>query len=286
MGGGRTEVNVGALLPKRAAIVGTVLRARPLEEKIDISRRFAAEVLPLFDAGAVRPVIDSRFAARRHRRGPRPHGVQRQRRQDPRRRPRLAHGVAGPVESGGVGGECGQIASVSMAGPTDDETQPRDRRGDLLFLGIGLGALGLLLFLARDLAPVTGVLTSELARALGIVFLVLGVVAAVAEVGLMLERDGGPGWSRRRGRGAVAPVHAATGGTDGSDGEVRVDPPADVVAAGPTRDPEEAPVEEAVDELLPDDAVTADDAERPVAAHPASPSIEAFGFAALDRPRP
>ncbi len=61
MGGGRTEVNVGALLPKRATLVGTVLRARPLEEKIAISRRFAAEVLALFDAGLVRPVIDSRF---------------------------------------------------------------------------------------------------------------------------------------------------------------------------------------------------------------------------------
>jgi putative PIG3 family NAD(P)H quinone oxidoreductase len=61
MAGGRTEVNVGALLPKRATIVGTVLRARPLEEKIAVSRQFAAEVLPLFDAGLVRPVIDSRY---------------------------------------------------------------------------------------------------------------------------------------------------------------------------------------------------------------------------------
>ncbi len=61
MGGGRTEVNVGALLPKRATIVGTVLRGRPIEEKIAITRRFAAEVLPLFESGAVHPVIDSRF---------------------------------------------------------------------------------------------------------------------------------------------------------------------------------------------------------------------------------
>jgi len=61
MGGGRTEVNVGALLPKRATLVGTVLRGRPLEEKIATTRRFAAEVLPLFDAGAVRPVVDSRY---------------------------------------------------------------------------------------------------------------------------------------------------------------------------------------------------------------------------------
>jgi putative PIG3 family NAD(P)H quinone oxidoreductase len=61
MGGGQTPVNLGLMLPKRATITGTVLRARPLEEKIAISRRFAAEVLPLFDAGALRPVIDSRY---------------------------------------------------------------------------------------------------------------------------------------------------------------------------------------------------------------------------------
>jgi NADPH:quinone reductase len=52
---------LGLLLPKRAAIVGTVLRARPLEEKIAVTQRFAAEVLPLFDDGRLRPVIDSRY---------------------------------------------------------------------------------------------------------------------------------------------------------------------------------------------------------------------------------
>jgi len=62
MGSGRTEVNIGMMLPKRASLIGTVLRARPLEEKIAISQRFAAEFLPLFDAGVVTPVIDSRYA--------------------------------------------------------------------------------------------------------------------------------------------------------------------------------------------------------------------------------
>lgn len=62
MGSGRTEVNIGMMLPKRASLIGTVLRARPLEEKIAISQRFAAEILPLFDAGVVSPVIDSRYA--------------------------------------------------------------------------------------------------------------------------------------------------------------------------------------------------------------------------------
>jgi NADPH2:quinone reductase len=61
MGGGVASVNVGKLLPKRAAIIGTVLRARPLEEKIAVTQRFGAELLPLFDHGRLRPVIDSRF---------------------------------------------------------------------------------------------------------------------------------------------------------------------------------------------------------------------------------
>lgn len=61
MGGGVASVNVGMLLPKRASLIGTVLRARPLEEKIAITRRFAREMLPRFDDGTLRPVIDSRY---------------------------------------------------------------------------------------------------------------------------------------------------------------------------------------------------------------------------------
>ena len=61
MGGGRTQIDLGALLPRRAHLVGTVLRARPLEEKAAASQRFAAEVVPAIEAGAVRPVIDRRY---------------------------------------------------------------------------------------------------------------------------------------------------------------------------------------------------------------------------------
>ena len=61
MAGGGPGLNVAKLLPKRATIVGTVLRSRPLEEKIAVSRRFAREVLPLFDRGLLRPVVDSRY---------------------------------------------------------------------------------------------------------------------------------------------------------------------------------------------------------------------------------
>ena len=83
MGGGTAAVNLGLLLTKRVRWVGTVLRSRPLEEKATISRRFADEVLPLFSAGALRPVIDTRFPLDRGRRRPPPHGGRRQRRQDP-----------------------------------------------------------------------------------------------------------------------------------------------------------------------------------------------------------
>jgi putative PIG3 family NAD(P)H quinone oxidoreductase len=61
MGGGNTPFNLGALMPKRASLTGTVLRARPLEEKIALSQRFSSEITPLFESGLLRPVIDRRY---------------------------------------------------------------------------------------------------------------------------------------------------------------------------------------------------------------------------------
>jgi putative PIG3 family NAD(P)H quinone oxidoreductase len=61
MGGGATPVEVGLLLAKRCRWIGTTLRARPLEQKIALTQRFVAEVVPLFEQGALRPVIDSRY---------------------------------------------------------------------------------------------------------------------------------------------------------------------------------------------------------------------------------
>ncbi len=62
MGGAATQVTVGLLLVKRVTWIGTTLRARPLEQKIALSQRFIAEVIPLFESGALRPVIHSRYA--------------------------------------------------------------------------------------------------------------------------------------------------------------------------------------------------------------------------------
>ena len=62
MAGGSAPVSLMGLLMKRAAIVGTVLRARPLEEKIALTQRFTREMLPRFDSGDLQAVVDSRYA--------------------------------------------------------------------------------------------------------------------------------------------------------------------------------------------------------------------------------
>jgi putative PIG3 family NAD(P)H quinone oxidoreductase len=62
MGQQTVELPLGMLLPKRASIIGTVLRSRPVEEKIVLTQRAVRELLPLFDSGLLRPVIDRRFA--------------------------------------------------------------------------------------------------------------------------------------------------------------------------------------------------------------------------------
>jgi len=56
--GATTPFNMGTLLRKRATIVGTVLRSRSLEEKIALAREFSAQVIPLFEAGRLKPVVD------------------------------------------------------------------------------------------------------------------------------------------------------------------------------------------------------------------------------------
>ena len=62
MGGGSGPVNMGLILMKRVTWIGTTLRSRPLERKVALMQRFIDEMLPLFESGALRPVIDSRYS--------------------------------------------------------------------------------------------------------------------------------------------------------------------------------------------------------------------------------
>ena len=58
--GPMAEINLLAVMQKRARIHGSTLRARPLEEKAACARLVEREVLPGFEAGALRvPVADS-----------------------------------------------------------------------------------------------------------------------------------------------------------------------------------------------------------------------------------
>lgn len=60
--GARAELDLGLLLRKRLHLSGTILRSRPLEEKIALAREFADRVLPLLDSGRLRPVVDRVFS--------------------------------------------------------------------------------------------------------------------------------------------------------------------------------------------------------------------------------
>lgn len=59
--GGACELDARFVMSKRLQIRGTVLRARSLEEKIQVIQAFSAEVVPLLAKGVLRPNIDSTF---------------------------------------------------------------------------------------------------------------------------------------------------------------------------------------------------------------------------------
>jgi NADPH2:quinone reductase len=61
LAGASAALDLNQLLRKRLTIVGTTLRARPLEEKIAATRRFAGQVVPWLERKLARPVVDSVF---------------------------------------------------------------------------------------------------------------------------------------------------------------------------------------------------------------------------------
>jgi len=59
--GADAELSLRALMGRRASVMGTVLRARSMEEKAAAVQAFARSVVPHLAAGRVRPVIDRVF---------------------------------------------------------------------------------------------------------------------------------------------------------------------------------------------------------------------------------
>lgn len=56
--GRRATLDLRVLLDKRLVVTGTVLRSRPLEEKIALAREFSERVIPSFASGVLRPIVD------------------------------------------------------------------------------------------------------------------------------------------------------------------------------------------------------------------------------------
>jgi NADPH:quinone reductase len=67
MGGAKPTLDLSVLMRLRGTVVGTVLRPRPLEEKIAATQAFARDVLPLVAAGKVKPVVDAVIPAEKVR---------------------------------------------------------------------------------------------------------------------------------------------------------------------------------------------------------------------------
>ena len=61
LGGANVETSLGRLMPKRLSIHGTVLRPRPLEEKIALTNQFKNHVLPLIAQERIKAVVDRTF---------------------------------------------------------------------------------------------------------------------------------------------------------------------------------------------------------------------------------
>jgi NADPH2:quinone reductase len=60
-GGAKAELNLGTLLSKRAAVIATSLRPRPVEEKGAIMAAVKDHVWPLVADGRIKPLVDKAF---------------------------------------------------------------------------------------------------------------------------------------------------------------------------------------------------------------------------------
>jgi NADPH2:quinone reductase len=61
LSGSKTMISLAVILSKRAHLIGTTLRARPIEEKIFVTQAFIDEIIPRIKSGHLRPVVDKVF---------------------------------------------------------------------------------------------------------------------------------------------------------------------------------------------------------------------------------
>ena len=61
MAGTAAQLNIFAMMLKRATVIGTVLRSRPRHEKATAIAAFAAQMVPLLSRRVLRPVTERIF---------------------------------------------------------------------------------------------------------------------------------------------------------------------------------------------------------------------------------
>lgn len=70
MGGAQSEINLGLMMIKRLRVIGSTLRARPVNEKAAVMDALKERVWPLFESGEIEPIIEAiipiREAGRAH----------------------------------------------------------------------------------------------------------------------------------------------------------------------------------------------------------------------------
>jgi putative PIG3 family NAD(P)H quinone oxidoreductase len=62
LGGSEAKTNLASVMSKRLRIMGSVMRPRSLDEKSEVVEKFIEHVVPLFEHGRIKPVIDSIYA--------------------------------------------------------------------------------------------------------------------------------------------------------------------------------------------------------------------------------
>jgi len=65
MSGAKAEIDISTLMRKRLSVIGSVLRSRSVAEKGELVRDFSERFVPLFESGAVAPIVDSVFPFQR-----------------------------------------------------------------------------------------------------------------------------------------------------------------------------------------------------------------------------
>ena len=113
-GGAKGELDINALLRKRASVTATSLRARPLAEKAAICCGVVENVWPLVASGQVRPIVETTHAPRGRRPRPPADGGRRALRED---RPDPLTGRRAVRHPHSTGPECGS-ATARTARPS------------------------------------------------------------------------------------------------------------------------------------------------------------------------